>query len=282
MRQAIELTKLAPYLSNDQKDQFFGRALNASLTIENVSMQAQALTALATQFTGEERLVIQRKVLIAAQQVEKQYLGQDSYLVEGIAPQLTDALLVEVLTAVLEFEHSESRTYALISLMPQLTKPMLLEAFEATQKFADPPNGWGRHQARIALMQCAPDELLPLCLQKIQALPERSRYDMLAIVAPRLNGKLLQLALNMTDGINDEILRARAIMLFLPFMSNQALLLKSIRLVLLHELRTLLVQNRQNVLKFCALEDLFTPPILLPETLTTIARYIMEICHEWD
>jgi hypothetical protein len=85
----------------------------------------------------------------------------------------------------------------------------------------------------------------------------------------------------MAAEIVDEVLRVRTLALFLPFVSDQAPLLKSIRYILLHKLRTLAEQQRKDVLNFCTLEDLFTPPILLPETLTTIAQYIMEVCHDW-
>jgi hypothetical protein len=200
-----------------------------------------------------------------------------------MAPQLSGALLEEALATVLEFELSEYRTYALVSLMPRLTIPLLLQAYEAAQKRSDSSYGWGREQAQIALMQCAPDELLPLCLQEIQALPDEFRYKRLTTVAPRLTDELLQRGLDIAAEIGDEILRARTRALFLPFVLDQVPLLKSIRCILLHKLRTLTEykQQRGGVVTLCALEDLFTPPIFSPETLATIAQHIMEVCHDW-
>ena len=48
-----------------------------------------------------------------------------------------------------------------------------------------------------------------------------------------------------------------------------------------HLLKNLSATKREEVLKFCADEKLYAPPLLDQDTLAAIAGQIVEVCEEW-
>jgi hypothetical protein len=64
--------------------------------------------------------------------------------------------------------------------------------------------------------------------------------------------------------------------------SNLVAVLRSARQAMAdHLLKNLHSAKRGAVMDFCADEKLFSPPILDPDTLASIAGHIIEVCWEW-
>ena len=110
---------------------------------------------------------------------------------------------------------------------------------------------------------------------------EYRRAEALAELAPQLTGALLERGLDAALVIGHEGERAEALAAFLPLVPDQALLLKTVRQAMAGYLLTLVDGRRKDVLKLCAVRELFTPPIVSPETLGTIAKDIVKICGDW-
>jgi hypothetical protein len=54
-----------------------------------------------------------------------------------------------------------------------------------------------------------------------------------------------------------------------------------VRLYIASTVDLLSTAKREDVLKFCAQEKLFAPPILGEATLAAIAGHVVEVCQEW-
>ena len=82
--------------------------------------------------------------------------------------------------------------------------------------------------------------------------------------------------------IEHEQARAETLAAFLPLASDPAGVLRSARQAVAdHLLKNLFDARCEEVLRFCADENLSAPPILNQDTLGAIASYIIEVCEEW-
>jgi predicted nicotinamide N-methyase len=82
--------------------------------------------------------------------------------------------------------------------------------------------------------------------------------------------------------IGNERYRVEVLAAFLPVAPDPAALLRSARQAAAdHLLKNLSTAKREEVLRFCAGERLFAPPLLDQATLAAIAQHIVEVCQEW-
>ena len=123
-----------------------------------------------------------------------------------------------------------------------------------------------------------------VALAAVQAIPYKgSRADALVALAPQLTGELARDALAAAQAIRDEGYRAKALAALLLNAPDPAVCLRHVRhAVTSHLYLNLAHQGRDDVLQFCAEQELFAPPILAPAALAAIAGHIIEICQEWE
>lgn len=113
---------------------------------------------------------------------------------------------------------------------------------------------------------------------------EEDRSSALAALAPHLQGEqreqVLQQALSSALEIGDEEDRSRALAALYQ-VTGDLHLLSELRRGLLQLLRGLENEDRQQLLRLLQGDTPFGPPLLGPETLAAIAGQIVEICERW-
>ena len=243
-------TALVPQLSRKALE----RSLAAGLADAYEQRRVQALAALAPHLTGEAREQALAYGLEAARAVECE--GYRAEALAALAPWLTGKGLEQALEEALALGDSWSRAYALATLGPKLTGRAQSQAVEAGLT------------AALAIRD------------------KQSRAYALAALIPQLTGEArsralvpgLEAALDIEDGRR----RALALAAFLPVAPDRVALLRSARQAMAdHMLNNFPMAKRYDVLRFCAEEKLFAPPVLDQDTLAAIAGQIVEVCQEW-
>jgi hypothetical protein len=172
-------------------------------------------------------------------------------LLAMLAPQLSGELRAQALRQILELarliETEQTRTELLVNAIPLLT---------------------GREQ-QVALQDV-------LTISNALVL----RWVLLKL-APQLNGKAQEQAIETAMGVKEEWFRAEILAACLPAVSNQTLFMKLIRKAMVVVLPILQRESLQSVIQNYLGHDVFTTPILSATTLGAIASHMIGICQEW-
>jgi hypothetical protein len=280
---ARALAALAPQLTGE----LLARGLEAALAIGNELARAKALAALAPQLTGE----LLARGLEAALAIVGDDLARE-WALAALAPQLAGELLAQGLEAALAIEWEVARVGALAALAPQLTGEARVQALarglEAALAIEDE---YWRAEALAALApQLTGEARVQALARGLEAAlaigDEWFRARALATLAPQLTGEArvqaLARGLEAALAIEDEYWRAEALAAFLATAPDPAAALRNVRQAMAdHLLKNLPTTKREEMLRFCAEEKLFTPPIFDQDTLAAIAGHIVEVCQEW-
>jgi len=279
LSRAEALAALASQLTGATREAVLHEVITGVLASEDWEFQARALVALAPQLAAEDCEVMLRVTL----EINDGCCRADA--LTALAPRLAGGLLQKGLAAALAIDDEESRIRALAALIPQLMdgdrEEALRAGLAATQLIS---KDYIRADALAALAPHLIDELLQEGLAATQVIEgDWSRAHALAALAPHLTDELLQEGLAATQVIEGDWSRAHALAAFLPVISNSEALIRSIRQAVADYLWTASEGlERELIAQFCADRDLFTPPILSPDTLAAIAGHIIEICQEWE
>jgi hypothetical protein len=289
------LTALAPRLKGQAKADALAHGLEAALAIGDLlfgSMhQAVALAALASQLEG------QAKADALAHGLEAALEGQDrAKALAVLAPHLEGQAKADALAHGLEAAqaiwYGKHRAEALAMLAPHLEGQAKVDALtrgiEAVLACRD--EGSDRAEALAALAPQLEGELLVRGLEVALAIDDEwSRARVLAALAPQLEGELLVRGLEAALAIDIEFLRASALAGFLPVAPDTGTLVRNIRQAVEANFLAMQHAKREQELMafFIGQVDLFSgkvfaPPIFTPQTLSTIAGHIIEICNDWE
>jgi hypothetical protein len=239
------LVCLVPRLTNEACQQ---ATLKAMRTIEFMEPWLEALAAFGP-LMPEEQL---RQELMTTPAIKDERYRANA--LAALAPHLTGDLLRQALQVALGLETERRRAEVLTILAPKLTGELSAQALEAACAFQD----------------------------------DEKRADVLIALLPQLTGKAREQALQ--QGLSAVLAKSRGdkrhetyVALLAPFRSDLKAVSKQIR----QTLSELFWGNfrhweRREFLSFCADSQIFVPPILDGNTLSTIAEHIHTIRTQWQ
>jgi hypothetical protein len=280
---AAALAALAPHLVGEARAQALEAGLAAVLAIGLDALRMQALAALAPHLTGQ---ALERGLAAAL------VIRDDHYqagALAALAPNLTGEGLEEGLAAALAIRDESSRAWALAALAPNLTGEGLEEGLAAALVIGD--KFWRAAALRALAPHLTGEARAQVLVEGLAAaLAIRNgmhRARALAALAPHLVDEARPQALKEGPAaalaIGHEAPRTQAMEAFLPVAPDPAAVLRSARQVVAdHLLKNLSTATREEVLRLCADQTLFAPPILDQATLAAIAGHIVEVCTQWQ
>lgn len=235
------LVAFVPYLSIEQRYKVLKQSLDLALAMEFEHQRARTLIALAPYIGG-----VMLEHSIEATRAIRQELERANVLA-ALAPQLSDDQLPVGLEIARTIMDENARAIALAALAPKFTDPFLEPWFDAVGALQD----------------------------------EQQQAVVLAALAPRLKGRLRDRGLDSALKLTNGIARAQTLVAFLPECKEPALLLQSIRQVLVDELKATKDLLREDMLGVFSAQELYVSPVLTAATMSAIISHIVEICQEW-